>query len=498
MTTIIRMLWKKNAIDLDSKEIAEALGILKKNNLRVTDVASPLFKVDWPGAPKSKFSPKHDSFNSNLSYDQQDEVFDRCVELARKISTDRIRCFDFWRLENPAPYRKQINEVLQKAFRPLNTDRFIVRGGYGIYYNIQPWQFGSFPLRANPPFSGVRNFEAAAGATPSLFLDNPFPAGSGSTPSGISVEALPKSYRYPETHQWNFTLESQVRPDLAVRATYIGSEQEHATYLDPINTPLQAPGPVQPRRPVTAFGDIQVINNGSTSNTQMLQLAVTRRFASGLSFEAQYAWTKQLNSFPNGGRFSEPTDPQNIRYDRGNDPRIRQQYFIANYLYDLPFGKGRRFLGNLSRPMQLLVGGWETTGIVTLGSGLPFSVTFDSPLEGWYSSRADLVGNPSVSNRSRSEWFNTAAFQLPAPYTYGTSGSTFLFGPGFTNWDTAFMKNVAIGDKYNVQFRVEMFNTLNHPSFGNPASDISSPSAGTITRTASAARVVQLAGRFTF
>jgi len=404
---------------------------------------------------------------------------------------------------NPGNYigndRLQFAPRLGFAFRPLDTDKFVVRAGYGIYYNIQPWQFGSFALGANPPFSGVRTFEPAAGTTPSLLLDNPFPVGSGSTPSGISITALPKSYKYPETHQWNLTLESQVRPDLVVRATYLGSEQEHATYLDPINTPPQAPGPVQPRRPVTAFGDIQLLNNGSTSNTQMLQLAAKRRFASGLSFEAQYAWTKQLNCFPNGGSFSEPIDPQNIRYNRGNDPRIRQQYFIANYVYDLPFGKGRQFLGKLSRPMQLLIGGWETTGIVTIASGQPFSVTFDSPVEGWYSSRADLVGDPHVSNPSRSQWFNPAAFQLPAPYTYGNSGANFLFGPGFTNWDAAFMKNFGIRDKYNVQFRAEMFNTLNHPSFGTPASDVSAPSTvGTITSTASSARVVQFAGRFTF
>jgi L-ribulose-5-phosphate 3-epimerase len=111
----IRTLWKKNVIDLDAKEIAEAVDILKKQNLRVTDIASPLFKVDWPGAPKSKFSPKHDAFNSNLTYDQQDEVLTRCMELARKFSTDRIRCFDFWRLDDPAPYRKAINEVLRNA-----------------------------------------------------------------------------------------------------------------------------------------------------------------------------------------------------------------------------------------------------------------------------------------------------------------------------------------------------------------------------------------------
>jgi len=110
----MRGLWKKNIANLDAKEIAEALRVLKKNNLQVTDIASPLFKVDWPGAPKSKLADR-DQFNSNFTYSQQDEVLDRCIEVATKLSVDRIRCFDFWRLDDPAPYRKAINEVLQNA-----------------------------------------------------------------------------------------------------------------------------------------------------------------------------------------------------------------------------------------------------------------------------------------------------------------------------------------------------------------------------------------------
>jgi sugar phosphate isomerase/epimerase len=110
----IRALWKKNIINLDENEIAEATRILKKNNLQVTDIASPLFKTDWAGAPKSKLSER-DQFNANFSYAEQDSVLDRSIELARKFATDRIRCFDFWRLENQAPYRKAINEALHKA-----------------------------------------------------------------------------------------------------------------------------------------------------------------------------------------------------------------------------------------------------------------------------------------------------------------------------------------------------------------------------------------------
>ena len=110
----IRSAWKKNIANFDSRDVSEILRVLKKNNLRVTDIGSPLFKTDWPDAPKSKFAEK-DQFNANFTYAQQDEVLDHCIELARKLSTNRIRCFDFWRLEDQAPHRKAINEVLQKA-----------------------------------------------------------------------------------------------------------------------------------------------------------------------------------------------------------------------------------------------------------------------------------------------------------------------------------------------------------------------------------------------
>ena len=95
----LRGMWNKNLLNLDAKEIAEARSILEKNKLRVTDIASPLFKVDWPGAPKSKFSPKRDQFNADFTFQQQDEVLERSIELAKAFNTDRVRCFDFWRLD---------------------------------------------------------------------------------------------------------------------------------------------------------------------------------------------------------------------------------------------------------------------------------------------------------------------------------------------------------------------------------------------------------------
>ena len=110
----LRGMWKKNIVNLDEKEIAEARGILEKYQLKVTDIASPLFKVDWPGAPKSKFSEAK-SFGANFTLSQQDEVLDRAIAMAKAFGTDRVRCFDFWRLEDQAPYRAAINDKLRDA-----------------------------------------------------------------------------------------------------------------------------------------------------------------------------------------------------------------------------------------------------------------------------------------------------------------------------------------------------------------------------------------------
>jgi len=122
----LRGMWNKNIISLDSKEIAEARRILEKYKLRVTDIASPLFKVDWPGAPKSKFSPAKPEFNADFSFAQQNEVLERAIELARQFGTERVRCFDFWRLEDQAPYRHAMSHKLQDAANKAGKQNIIL------------------------------------------------------------------------------------------------------------------------------------------------------------------------------------------------------------------------------------------------------------------------------------------------------------------------------------------------------------------------------------
>jgi len=113
----IRGMWGKNIAQMSDADVDRARGILSKYKLRVTDLASPLFKVHWPGAPQSKEGPQRDQFHADFDFKNQDEVLSRCIELSKAFGTDRIRCFDFWRLENPAPYRAAINEKLRQTAR---------------------------------------------------------------------------------------------------------------------------------------------------------------------------------------------------------------------------------------------------------------------------------------------------------------------------------------------------------------------------------------------
>jgi sugar phosphate isomerase/epimerase len=111
----LRSMWNKNVTDLDASEVDRSRQILEKYKLRVTDIASPLFKVNWPGAPQSKEGPKRDTFHADIDFKNQGPLLDRCIDLAKAFRTDRIRCFDFWRLEDQKPYREAINQKLREA-----------------------------------------------------------------------------------------------------------------------------------------------------------------------------------------------------------------------------------------------------------------------------------------------------------------------------------------------------------------------------------------------
>jgi hypothetical protein len=392
------------------------------------------------------------------------------------------------------PDRNNFGPRIGFAYRPLNTSRLVLRGSYGIFYNVLPGYLGFFQLSTNPPFLVAETFEPAPGSTPSLTLTNAFP-GQGTIPASPTVTAVAQNRPNPYQQQWNFTVEYELFKNTAVRATYIGDKITHLERGLNLNDPPPAPGTVQPRRPYQPFGPITFYESGRNQETNQLQLGAVRRFSAGLAFDVQYQFTKGLSEQIFG---QAPMDNRNAGLDRGNLDFVRRHYATINYMYELPFGKGKRFLSSLSGAADKLLGGWQLAGVTTVGSGQPFSVTYTSRTLGWPNGRADIIGNPSLSNPSINQWFNPAAFAVPAPFNYGNSARNFLFGPGLVSFDVGVFKNTRLTERINTQFRAEFFNIANHANFGNPASDITVPASVGKISSAADGRTVQFGLKLLF
>lgn len=171
----LRSMWSKNVTDLDSQQIAEAKQILAKYKLRVTDIASPLFKTDWPGAPLSKLSEKRDQFKADFGFTQQDALLEHCIELTKAFGTDRIRCFDFWRLDDQKPFREAMNNKLREAAERCNKSNVILLLENEMACNTATGEEAAAVLKAIPNQNFMLNWDPGNAAT---FPDNtPYPNG---------------------------------------------------------------------------------------------------------------------------------------------------------------------------------------------------------------------------------------------------------------------------------------------------------------------------------
>jgi sugar phosphate isomerase/epimerase len=166
----LRSMWNKNVTELDAKQLDDAQRILAAHRLRVTDIASPLFKTDWPGAPVSRQSERRDQFHANFDATAQDKLLERCIALAKTFETDRIRCFDFWRLDDPAPYRAAINAKLQTAAQRCAKENLILLLENEMSCNTATGEEAAAVLKAIPDNNFMLNWDpgnaAALGSTP--------------------------------------------------------------------------------------------------------------------------------------------------------------------------------------------------------------------------------------------------------------------------------------------------------------------------------------------
>lgn len=385
------------------------------------------------------------------------------------------------------------------AYRPFGTPKFVIRAAYGIYYNVMGEYDGAVDLRdlgLNPPFRASQTFLGSNNGVPNLTWNDPWAGtGTSSTATPPNVYAVDKNFRIGYSQQWNYTLEFEPLSNTAVRLSYVGSKATHFVQASNINDPLPSSLAVQPRRQYQPWGNIYYYTSDRNQILNQLQIGVTRRYSSGLAFGAEYQFTRALGGPYDGGTLTTWT---NAALDRGNSGQYVRHYLVMNYIYDLPIGKGKLLLSHVNGIADKIASGWQIAGIATIASGNFLSVGFSSNRTGWNSGRANIAGDPYAVSQDQYHWFNTAAYAVPAAYTYGNSAPNSLIGPGSFSWDSALFKQTPITERLKLEVRMEAFDVLNHANLGNPGTNVSVPASFGIITGRNNSRVVQFGARLTF
>jgi hypothetical protein len=344
---------------------------------------------------------------------------------------------------------------------------------------------------------------------PTAFLQNPFPeqAAGSRTPLGCQqcLNAWRDTSRTPYVQQWTFSLQKQITPSLKAEAIYFGSHGVKVSSQLIDNTALiPGPGPIAPRQKNPGF-PAYVLNgyNAYHSNYNGLTLVLQRRFAAGLSFSANYTWSKSINFVDelsdNIQQFGMLPARVNIAQWRGVAGWDIPHRFVTNYIWELPWRTG-------NRAANLALSGWAISGIFSFDSGVPYSAKVSADVanigavSGRLSQFPDLVGDPgAISQRSPEKWFNTDAFRIPNAFTFGNSGRNTLRTDGLANWDFSAYKRFTVNEARYVELRGEFYNFLNQTTFGYPGFVVDTPAQfGRVSSTRASGRNLQLGIKFHF
>jgi hypothetical protein len=389
-----------------------------------------------------------------------------------------------------------------------------LRGGWGLFY-IQPFARLYNNFVQNAPFSPSVQLTGVSLADPfgSAGVQNPFPPFAPVHPTADTAFILPIAYQYFDpnwhighTRGFNLTVEHQFARNLVARASYVGTQGRDLQAFQEIDPAIYGPGATTSntnnRRPLAPnYASMIKMTNDGVSNYNAFQFTLEHRFSQGLSFVANYTFSKALDNESVEAQLTVTNpDPFVPNFNYGRSDLDTTHNFSFWTVYNLPT------LSHAPALLRTAFGGWQTTGIWSWRSGLPVNVTSgqDRSLSGISQDRGDLVlADPYLTtDRPRSQllnaWFNTSAFALAAPGTFGNSPRNLLRSPGLFNLDWSLSKSFKITERFTTQVRGDFFNLLNNPHFNAPGSSVASTSTFGKISSAGDPRIVQLSVRIRF
>jgi Carboxypeptidase regulatory-like domain/TonB-dependent Receptor Plug Domain len=409
--------------------------------------------------------------------------------------------------------------------------RTVLRGGFGIFYSPEN-DSRDVILTENYPFYTYQKFtnDFYGPYDLSYVLDTgvarsttiTIPSGASSinlttVPGAVNetVNSEPTNFPTANSKNYNVTVQQQLDNSTSFEIAYVGAATRNLSYKVGnynVNNHLSS-----------KIGFVQTLLPAGISNYNALQAKINRSFNHGYGLLISYTWSHNLDNGPappNLGRGGDsPQNPFNLGSEYANSDSDVRNNLVASQLFELPFGHGKRFFSNANSLAQGFIGGWQLNSITTLHGGRPVNILSDSNNPNYPGLRPNLIGNAQVSHRTKTEWFNQKAFQVPTgqaastktgattPLVSGNAPRNFIYGPGYTDEDLSLFKSFSLPREMRFQIRIEAFNVLNTSRYGQPDGDLAhlgtstNPGTfGTITGGLAGAnqRVLQFAGHFNF
>jgi hypothetical protein len=399
------------------------------------------------------------------------------------------------------------------AYSPGFAKNTVVRGAFGLFYATDNWNELQF-LVIQPDYYTSQTLNSDP-TTPTLSMSSLFPLGTlgGGTTVPFSVD---KRNRTPYVQQWDFDVQHTFAHNLFLDVGYMGNvgqklpqrRNEDAPSFDPTGTI-----PIADRAPYPAFSWILLDYGGGWSSYNGLATRFQKRFGSGMFLQASYTYSHTID-LGNTDDFSASQCCFKI-LDKGNGDYDVRHRFVLSYVYTLPFGKGERYLSNLSGVANKLAQGWQVSGVTTFSTGQYESPTLPADWQvfgAFATSFPNKVGPAYSSHQTYANWFNINSFVYPgcpvddlaptaancpnAIHLQGNAGRNSLEEPGYNNWDLSVFKHTAISERLKTEFRAEFYNAWNHTQFAAPNASLSPGQFGVIGGVLEQPRVIQLALKF--
>jgi hypothetical protein len=384
------------------------------------------------------------------------------------------------------------------AWRPLGKDTFVVRAGYGIFTSSLYGNAAGSSV-TGPPYWAAQSIafsKASNQRWETAFSDTP--TGFSATPN---VASAVYDIKPMKVQQLNVSIQKTIPwIQSAVTVSFVASRGRDLSAQPRVNTaPPGSYTNLQAATPYPKFGTLNLYESMGRDWYNSLQTKFEKRFSQGITYVVSYAFSRDISLYGNDSA-SQPTPYAPYHYDEGVSPNERRNILTASGLYELPYGRGKRFGSHLQPVLNAVLGGWQVSGVYTFNSGPPLTpVWTGATLGNGTNARPNIVGDPnSMSNPTYNQWFNVSAYAKPANYTFGNSAPGSLIGPSFHELDTGLMKKFTVHEQKYLQFRWEMFNVMNTVNLSAPNITLGTTTTGQITSTAGIARQMQAGLKFVF